>query len=104
MIIFIDLSFNILIDWDWDFGDGGSSSIFNLMYIFNVLGIYIICFISSNICGSNQFCQQIVVSCVVLDFVFINIVEELLVNFQDNIENVFISWLWIFGDGNGFVQ
>jgi PKD repeat protein len=99
-----DLSPNTPTEWDWDFGDGGSSGIPNPTHTFNAPGTYTICLITSNTCGSNQSCQQIAVSCAAPAPAFTTTADELQVNFQDNTTNAPTSWSWTFGDGNGSAQ
>jgi PKD repeat protein len=99
-IALTDLSPNLPDEWDWDFGDGSASNLQNPSHTFEAPGSYIICMISSNTCGSNQSCQQIIVSCAAPEPAFASTPDELTVSFQDNSTNTPGSWSWTFGDGN----
>ena len=49
-------------NWLWDFGDGFSDTVQNPVHVYTGAGIYNVCLISSNSCGSDTICQMINVS------------------------------------------
>lgn len=58
---FDDLSTSNTSDWQWDFGDGNSSSEQSPMHTYNQYGSYNICLTVSNEAGSNTQCQNLCV-------------------------------------------
>lgn len=50
---FTDLSSNIPIAWEWDFGDGGTSSDQNPVHTYTVEGTYTVTLTATNLVGSN---------------------------------------------------
>jgi len=64
---FADLSAGPATSWAWDFGDGNTSSLSNPSHTFATAGIYDVCLVSTNSCGSDTFCEAINVLAVGLD-------------------------------------
>ena len=56
---FTDLSTNDPNAWDWDFGDGSTSTEQNPSHTYAVSGSYNVCLTASNDFGSNEFCKVI---------------------------------------------
>lgn len=96
---FLDFSTNNPTSWLWDFGDGTTSSMQNPNHTFPLPGTYTVCLTSSSVCGSNQSCQQVVITCSAPQAGFGFQSNELTVAFTDNSTNDPTSWLWNFGDG-----
>jgi PKD repeat protein len=96
---FLDFSTNQPISWLWDFSDGNTSSAQNPSYSFALPGTYTVCLTASSVCGSNQVCQQIVITCEAPQSGFIFQTNDLIASFTDNSTNQPTSWLWNFGDG-----
>lgn len=88
--------------WSWDFGDGTTSTEQNPVHDFAVPGTYNICVSISNICGSNQFCQQVTVSCTAPIAGFIFSIDGLNVSYFDQSNGAISNWVWTFGDGGTF--
>jgi len=105
---FSDESTNLPTNWEWDFGDGNTSSIQNPSHTFNDTGSYTISLKAANDFGSGIETKEdyIIVSTVapapVADFyaseVFIDVGQSL--TFYDQSSNSPTSWQWDFGDGN----
>ncbi len=96
---FLDFSTNNPTSWLWDFGDGTSSTMQNPSHTFALPGTYTVCLTASSICGNNQSCQQVVVTCTAPQAGFGFQSDELTVAFSDNSTNNPTSWSWNFGDG-----
>lgn len=47
------------INWHWDFGDGLTDTMRNPTHVYDSAGIYKVCLISSNSCGSDSICDSI---------------------------------------------
>lgn len=97
---FFDHSTNDPDSWFWDFGNGSTSIEANPTISFDAPGTYDVCLTASSICGSDQVCQEIEVSCIapVPGFFFTS--DELTLSFQDVSQNDPLTWFWTFGDGN----
>lgn len=107
-VTFTDLSTGDPDSWDWDFGDGRSSTTQNPMHSYDAAGTYTVTLIASNAEGSDTATKQayIVVSDPgqppVADFDADpkSGVAPLSVNFTDLSTGGPTSWSWDFGDGN----
>lgn len=98
-INFLDFSTNDPTSWLWDFGNGNTSTLQNPSHTFTAPGTYTVCLTATSVCGSDQSCQQVVVSCAAPQAGFNFQSNELVTNFTDNSTNSPTSWLWNFGDG-----
>ncbi|MEM6725760.1 MAG: PKD domain-containing protein, partial [Bacteroidota bacterium] len=56
---FTDLSTNDPDAWSWDFGDGNTSTAQNPTHSYAMPGIYTVCLTAANVCGSNQYCEEL---------------------------------------------
>jgi PKD repeat protein len=83
----------------WNFGDGNTSSDPNPMHTYGLPGSYQVCLVVSNLCGSTQFCQQVLVNCSAPQSNFSTVANELTVTFNDLTTNSPSAWFWLFGDG-----
>lgn len=97
---FIDQSPNSPTSWSWDFGDGTSSTLSNPTHTYDAPGSYMVCLSVSSVCGDNQMCTQIQVSCAAPEPFFTFVVNDLGVSFAGQVGASVDSWLWNFGDGN----
>jgi len=107
-VSFTDNSTNSPTSWDWDFGDGGSSTAQNPTHIYNTAGTYTVTMTATNSCGSDTETKT--------DYITVNEPPcdppvaaftgspqsgsaPLDVSFTDNSSNSPTSWDWDFGDG-----
>ena len=97
---FTDLSVGIPDAWEWNFGDGNTSTEQNPSHTYASNGDYTVCLIASNQGGSsNQVCKTISAGIApVANFNFT--VNGLEVVLQDLSSNSPTAWQWTFGDGN----
>lgn len=58
-VSFIDTSANAPIIWDWDFGDGDSSSVQNPLHTYTASGTYTVMLIATNVGGADTAIQVI---------------------------------------------
>ncbi|MCY7408987.1 MAG: PKD domain-containing protein, partial [Chitinophagales bacterium] len=97
-VTFTDLSVSAT-SWDWNFGDGNISAEQNPTHIFSAPGIYTVCVIIFNYCGTDTICKEVEVKCATLYSAFSFIPNDLSVSFTDFSLNA-TTWQWSFGDGN----
>lgn len=113
--IFTDLSTGIINTWEWDFGDGNSSSLQNPTHIYSDTGAYEVCLLVYNIdsllfCNSTN-CYDVVVSipspsCEAAFEAEVDqgVNKPNLYHFQDISLGGPDEWNWDFGDGNTSAQ
>jgi len=107
-VAFTDQSSGDISTWNWDFGDGGSSTAQSPSYTYNTAGTYTVSLSISNACGSDVMTKtdyitvtQPTCNAPVADFSATPLSGDapLLVDFTDNSTNSPTSWSWDFGDG-----
>ena len=59
---FSDLSTQGATSWLWDFGDGNTSTMQNPTHTYSSLGTFLVCLTSTNACGSDSSCSNVVIS------------------------------------------
>ncbi|WP_157493764.1 PKD domain-containing protein, partial [Draconibacterium sediminis] len=105
-ISFFDQSTNNPTSWEWDFGDGNSSTVQNPTHTYTTAGVYTVKLIATNSFGADTITKT--------DFITVNslvpvaefsankttINQRDAVSFSDQSTNNPTSWLWDFGDGN----
>ena len=105
-IIFSDQTTNHQTSWEWDFGDGNSSTVQNPTHIYTTAGVYTVKLIATNSFGADTITKT--------DYITVNSlvpVAEFSANkttinqgsdiiFSDQTTNNPTSWEWDFGDGN----
>lgn len=100
---YLDVSFTGQSDnatqWEWDFGDGDSSSLENPSHQYSSAGTYHVCLIAGNNCSSDTFCQDLIVECSPFSAAFTWLQSNDTVSFFDQSVNS-IQWQWDFGDGS----
>ncbi len=96
---FTDNSTGSTTSWMWTFGDGSSSTQSDPEHIYETPGNYQVCLTVSSICGSNQFCQTITVSCTPPEAGFNFTTDELSVTFTDQSLGDPDAWTWALSDG-----
>lgn len=97
-VSFSDLSSGTPTGWEWDFGDGNTSTLQNPTHTYADTGSYMVCLVAFDACGSDTVCTQIDV-CRDPQAGFIFQANGLTVNFTDTSEYSIFP-LWDFGDGN----
>ena len=86
--------------WNWDFGDGNTSTAQNPSYTYDSAGTYTVCLIVTNPCSADTSCTNITVTvCATPVASFTSSSSDLTVTFADASTNT-TSWSWDFGDGN----
>jgi len=106
LVDFQDNSAGNIATWNWDFGDGNTSSQQNPQHIYENEGSFEVCLTVINDQGnqSSTICEAIVIDApdlCVADF-DIEIIENELpgVQFTDMSQGIANAWEWDFGDGN----
>jgi len=97
---FQDLSSNMPLQWSWTFGDGGTSALQNPQHNYTAPGSYQVCLTATSLCGADQTCMVVVVSCIAPQADFNFSANSLTLDFSDVSLNEPTSWSWAFGDGN----
>ncbi len=95
-VTFEDLSTSAT-SWNWEFGDGYSSTLQDPLHTYQQYGIYEVCLSIEDSCGTDTICDTIKV-CVDPDPHYWYKTENLIVSFFDS-STMPLSWLWDFGDG-----
>jgi PKD repeat protein len=103
---FTDLSTGIITAWDWDFGDGGSSTESDPNHQFTTPGVYTVSLTVSGPAGSDSetkvdYIEIVEPGSLVADFIGTPTSGDvpLIVSFTDLSSGDTTSWLWNFGDG-----
>jgi len=105
-VIFTDLSLNTITSWEWDFGDGNTSTMQNPVNSYNTSGVYSVKLIVVGPGGSDTITKT--------DYITINYhaptcdfiadvtsgVAPLTVNFTDLSVDSVDTWSWDFGNGD----
>jgi PKD repeat protein len=104
-VSFTDQSIGSPTSWNWNFGDGNSSTDKNPVHTFNKTGLYSVTLSVNNANGSNVLTKSSYIAVSnSLTAAFSAIPTSgsvpLSVNFTDNSTGSPASWKWIFGDGN----
>ncbi|MFN8397741.1 MAG: PKD domain-containing protein [Bacteroidia bacterium] len=99
-VAFTDLSSNGPTTWQWDFGDGGTSTSQNPSHTYLTVATFTVCLIVTNSCGTDTICFPINTGCNSPAAGFTRIPNNLTVAFTDVSTGTPTSWLWDFGDGN----
>lgn len=99
-VSFTDLSLNDPTSWNWNFGDGFTSTLQDPVHTYATNGSFFVCLTATNALGSSTDCNTINISgypvTPVTDFTYS---DEPVVNFTDLSTNVPTYWDWTFGDG-----
>lgn len=89
--------------YNWDFGDGGTSTFPSPIHHYASLGTYTVCQTVTNICGTDSSCQTITLTCTPSPANYVFNSTNLTTSFT-NLSFGTTSWLWDFGDGNTSTQ
>jgi len=104
---FIDMSWGDPTSWDWDFGDGGTSTEQNPLHIYDDEGFYEVCLSIANPADSceSTYCEEIYVRNDTVNDCwawFEYEMDELTVDFEGYLMNSQTGeYTWDFGDGTG---
>ena len=111
-VTFTDLSKNGPTAWQWNFGDGNTSTQQNPVYTYSKPGNYSVCLNVSNVAGSDSITKPEFIHA--LPAVYKPIADfnanptagtvPLTVTFTDLSKNNPTSWQWSFGDGSSSIQ
>ncbi|MCB9230986.1 MAG: PKD domain-containing protein [Bacteroidia bacterium] len=85
--------------WQWDFGDGSTSTQQNPSHLYASPGIYTVCLIVTNVCTTDTLCQLVGVNCPPPVANYSSSLTGLTCQFTDLSTNSPTSWYWDFGDG-----
>ncbi len=101
---FTDLSSNDPYSWEWNFGDGVTSSEKNPVHTYTTPGVYTVQLTASNPDGSGTVVKSAYIHVsdgFTVDFVATPLsgTAPLMVTFTDQTTGTPTSWLWDFGDG-----
>ena len=94
--VFTDASVNAQ-SWQWDFGDGSSSTIQNPVHTFSAQGKHHVCLTVQDSCGSNTFCDTVTTICIPPITTWYYSSHGSYVEFFDTTAGA-TSWFWNFGD------
>lgn len=99
----LSVSFNSLAsggsNYDWDFGDGGTSTQQNPNYTYAAAGTYTVCLTVSNNCNADTFCSPVTVcAAAAANFGFTS-AGTFNYSFMDQTNGPPTAWAWDFGDG-----
>ncbi|MGB0368677.1 MAG: PKD domain-containing protein, partial [Flavobacteriales bacterium] len=91
--------------WQWDFGDGASSTIQNPVHTYGDTGVYNVTLISytDSVCTDTLTQSVTVYAAPTADFTTDTVCAELLMTFTDQSTvpvGAIVSWTWHFGDGD----
>ena len=96
---FTNTSLNNPTNFQWNFGDGNTSTSQNPSHTYATPGIYNVCLTVSNGCGADVICQNVSL-CVTPAAAFAFAPSNLQVTFTDASTGSPTAWAWDFGDGN----
>ncbi len=110
-VVFSDTSYGIITGWNWDFGDGNSTTIQNPTYVYGTVvapTTYVVTLIVNNLLGTSTATTNISVTEEGANASFTVNTNSgngpLAVTFMDNSNypnpSTATTWTWVFGDGN----
>lgn len=85
--------------WQWNFGDGTSSSESNPVHTYSYGGAFQVCLTTHNECGYDTLCKVIIIECPAFEsgFTFTQSIDT--VFFMDASIGAANAWTWYFDDG-----
>ncbi len=104
IVNFTDITTGGVTSWNWDFGDGTSSTAQNPTHTYSTASTYTICLIAFNACGNDTFCQTITVTCAPPTALFTQSLSGQVISYTDLSTQAPIAWFWQFGDGTTSTQ
>ncbi len=87
-------------DFNWDFGDGTTSTAPNPSHTYTAVGTYTVCLITGNLCGTDTICQSVIINCVppTAGFQF-SVSNDSVATFTNQASANATAISWTFGDG-----
>lgn len=105
------LSFNFtamppgLVSYQWNFGDGGTSTQSNPSHTYAVAGTYNVCLIATSSCMSDTICQTVTATCSPANSGFSTSINALNASFGNSSTGQSpLTYQWTFGDGGTSTQ
>lgn len=98
IVTFTDLTIGEPTSWDWDFDDGGTSTLQNPVHTFLDNGTYNVCLTASNGLGSSTSCQNVVIDSYIFPVTDFSYTGDPIVTFTDLTTEDPTEWFWDFGD------
>ena len=96
-----------LTSWDWDFGDGNTSTSQNPFNVYMANGTYMVCLtISTSDSCSSTYCDTVVITCnggsptCNAAFQYVGCPTVSFTDYSTSSPGSITSWYWDFGDGN----
>lgn len=99
VVAFLDQSTNNPTSWEWDFGDGASSTQQNPIHTYDESGEYLVCLTASNSLGSSTVCASVTATLAPTAAFSYNDLGNGDIDFIDESTNLPTFWEWDFGDG-----
>lgn len=101
-VAFTNQSTGTITSFAWDFGDGSLfSTVNNPSHTYAATGVYTVCLYNTNICGTDTFCRDIVITCVPPTAGFNSTVSsDSVASFTSTSSANTTAWNWNFGDGS----
>jgi PKD repeat protein len=100
IVDFFDASTGGVVNWAWDFGDGGTDSSPSPNHAYAGPGTYVVCLIVSDACSADTICDTITITCA--SAMFGASTSGLNADFTDmSSGGTVFSYSWDFGDGSG---
>lgn len=97
---FLDASTGAPTAWQWNFGDGTTSTSQNPSHTYSAPGTYTVCLVVGNLCGvSDTTCVSIQVVCPSLVAAFMDSLSGFTAYFTNTSIGMASTWIWNFGDG-----
>lgn len=99
-VFFVDFTTFDPTEWEWDFGDGGTSTLENPSHTYASNGTFNVCLTASNAVGTSTFCQTIVINGYPSPEALFTYSGDPVITFTDLSTNTPTSWFWDFDDGS----
>jgi PKD repeat protein len=98
-VLFTDNSINNPQTWEWNFGDGFTSTEQNPEHTYTINGTFNVCLTAGNVAGSNTVCSDIIIASYIAANAAFEFSGDPEVTFINNATGSDLNWLWNFGDG-----
>lgn len=99
-VVFSNLSFGTQLQYQWDLGDGNTSSLASPMHVYGAPGTYTVCLTVTDTCGViDTQCYDVVVNCLTMEANYSSAISNDTVSFTNLSSGDVVAWFWNFGDG-----